>query len=273
MTTVETEAPGEPRPSATVVLLRSGESGPEVLLVLRHARASFGASYVFPGGVNEPVDTRVHERCLPLTDARASARLHLARGGLDYYSAAIRELFEETGILLARRAGGRGGPCLVTDNACDGERAALNRGELAWPDFLANENLVLACDLLRYFAYWVTPRIFSKRYSTRFFVAELPAGQDACHDGNELTDSCWMRPADALAAAKRDHMVVPPPTKATLQALSRHACASDIMAWAQGCEDQGVNCILPAILGSEDQQRIVLPGSPDYPSDHQGQQS
>lgn len=263
----------KPRPSATVVLLRDSANGPEVLLVLRHERAAFGASYVFPGGVNEPGDAEVHERCHRLTDAVASKRLGVADAGLNYYVAAIRELFEETGILLAHCAREDGARVQVTEKECVAQRALLNNGELRWEDFLAERDLSLACDTLRYFAFWVTPRVFSKRFSTRFFMAPAPAGQQACHDGNELTDSCWMRPADALALAADDTLTLPPPTRATLKDLSRFRSVQDALAWAKACELEGIGCTLPAMLGPRDDQRIVLPGSPDYPDDHRGLQA
>lgn len=261
-----------PRPSATVVLLRDSATGPEVLLVLRHERASFGASYVFPGGVIEDDDSAVHERCADICDSVASRRLGLDAGGLDFYSAAIRELFEETGILLAHRAVAEEAGVPVCDNDCETERSRLNAGELGWRNFLDEQHLLPACDALHYFAFWVTPRVFPKRFSTRFFMATLPDGQVACHDGGELTDSCWMKPQEALAAAARDAMLLPPPTRATLQDLTTFDSVQEALAFAKQRERQGVACILPAILGSPDAQRIVLPGSPDYPADHQGLQ-
>ncbi|NNL54411.1 MAG: NUDIX domain-containing protein [Woeseia sp.] len=269
----DAEQGSAPRQSATVVLLRDGTRGPEVLLVLRHARASFGASYVFPGGVKEDCDAQVHERCYGTTDEIASRKLGVNTGGLSFYSAAIRELFEETGILLAHRAGNGDELVQVTDNDCDAERNELNNGDLLWPDFLADRQLSLACDALHYFAFWVTPRVSRKRFSTRFFMAAMPCGQLACHDGAELTDSCWMRPKDALAAAAVDEMLLPPPTRKTLQELSGFTSVAGALGWAGEQESAGVGCILPAILGPRNEQRIVLPGNPDYPADHRGQEA
>ena len=258
-----------PRPSATVVLLRDTGDGPQVLLVLRHADASFGASYVFPGGVSEAVDQAVASHASH-DDAALSRRLGLDAGGLAYFSAAIRELFEETGVLLARPAGeGR----LIGNGDTGPLRAALNDGTLAWPELLARSELSLACDRLHYFAYWVTPRAFDKRYSTRFFLARAPDGQQARHDGGELTDSRWLRPADALAQESSGAMSLPPPTRATLKQLRRFDCVDAAMDWAQGCEAGGVDCLLPAILDRSGERRIVLPGSPDYPADHEGCES
>lgn len=251
-------------------MLRDAPAGPEVLLVLRHERAAFGASYAFPGGVLEPADSTVTVHCGEADDAGLSRRLGLRDGGLAFFSAAIRELFEETAILLARRADDRGRPCLVADNGCDALRDALNDGTLAWPEFLERERLTLACDRLSYFSFWVTPRYFGKRYSTRFFAARLPEGQRACHDGGELTDSVWLRPAEALAAAADGKLDLPRPTERTLAALAPFADVAATLAWAREREARGVRCLLPAVVGEGDERRIAMPGSPDYPADHEG---
>lgn len=247
------------------MLLRDARGGPEALLVLRHEQASFGASYVFPGGVSEACDEAVAAHSGSEDDASLSRRLGIAAGGLAFYSAAIRELFEETGVLLARRAG-------EDARLDDGEslRSRLNAGTLAWPELLASEGLTLACDRLHYFSFWVTPRVFDRRYSTRFFLARAPAGQRARHDGGELTDSRWLRPPDALAREAAGDMSLPPPTRATLEALARFEDLDAALEWARGCEKDGVNCLLPAVLGEGGRRRIVLPGSPDYPADHEG---
>ncbi len=259
-----------PRPSSTVVLLRDAPAGPEVLLVLRHERAAFGASYVFPGGVTEPDDTAVAARCGDADDAQLSRRLGLNEGGLVYFSAAIRELFEETAVLLAHRAADAGEPRLVDDDGCDALRDALNDGSLAWRDLLEQERLTLACDELCYFSHWVTPRFFDKRFSTRFFAARLPQGQHACHDGGELTDSVWLRPSEALAAAADGKLELPRPTERTLATLAAFTDVAAALAWAREQEKGGVPCLLPAVVGDGDERRIVMPGSRDYPADHMG---
>lgn len=270
---MEASAAPEPLPSATVVVLRDGDTAPEVLLVLRHARASFGASYVFPGGVHEVVDREAGPHCDAFDDAAASARLGLPAGGLRYYSAAIRELFEETGILLARRVDDDGSATYVAGNDYEEWRSAVHSGECAWTDFLARFRLRLACDALQYFAYWVTPRGQRKRFSARFFAARLPDGQAASHDGTELTDSRWTTAHAALQAAKRDEITLPPPTRATLTALQEFQSVEAVLDWAADCQAAGVNCILPALIGASDRQRVVLPGEKDYPADHEGAES
>jgi 8-oxo-dGTP pyrophosphatase MutT (NUDIX family) len=182
------------------------------------------------------------------------------RGGLDYYSAAIRELFEETGVLLARN-----GPTGEYPVDAAAWRRQLNAGEVPWNDLLERHDLALECESLHYFAYWITPRERPRRFSTRFFLARLPEGQAATHDGRELTDSRWATPADALAANDAGDIVLPPPTLATLRDIRGFACVEELLAWARRRSEAGVPRILPAILRSGGKDRVVLPGHPDYP--------
>ena len=172
------------RPSSTVVLVRAAAAEPELFMVRRHAASSFGASYAFPGGVLDSDDATVHEYCKGLGEADADRHLGVRANGLDYYSAAIRELFEESGVLLADLA--------AVDEDLGEVRDGLNCGAEDWSDFVTRNRLELRCDALHYFAHWITPRALSPRYSTRFFLAEMPAGQHAVHCGGELTDSCWL---------------------------------------------------------------------------------
>ena len=118
-------------------------------MVRRHAKLSFGASYAFPGGVLDDSDSKVHERCDGLDASDADRLLGVSGGGLDYFSAAIRELFEETGVLLARST--------LSDVVLQSARKQLNVGSLPWNEFLADADLRLQCDLLHYVSVWVTP--------------------------------------------------------------------------------------------------------------------
>lgn len=256
------DSPAVPAPSATVVVAREGEHAPEFLLVERHAGAAFGASHVFPGGLVEAQDRAVDARSKGRSPGDACRCLGLDSGALAYYSAAIRELFEETGVLLACDADGRPS---AERQPFPAERSALLSGTLAWPDFLDRHQLLLAADRLSYFAWWITPVARPIRFSTRFFLTLLPEGQAAQHDGRELTDSLWISAADALAAGSRGDLRLPPPTLATLRALEKRSGAQDLEAWAAGCEAAGVPCILPVIDTRHGRERILLPGDPGYP--------
>lgn len=258
-----------PAPSATVVLARERGAVLEFLLVKRHANTAFGANHAFPGGLVAASDRAVHRRCTGQLAAEAARCLRLAEGALDYYSAAVRELFEETGVLLARdttgavvgasAAGEDGGPF-------PGERRQLLGGKLSWPAFLDRHGLMLAADLLAYFAWWITPVARPARFSTRFFLAGLPRGQAARHDGRELTDSCWITAEGALAACERGEIRLPPPTFITLRDFARITRFDDLAALARRRAAAGVPAILPATMIRNGREEIVLPGEPGYPT-------
>ncbi|MEX0976842.1 MAG: NUDIX hydrolase [Woeseia sp.] len=255
----------DPAPSSTVVLLRNNQGTPEILLVRRHARTAFGASYVFPGGLVETCDR--HSFCDPGWTADDACRcLGMTEGALDYYSAAIRELFEETGILLARDSQGRMPPAASrpTVDELHASRYRLIAQDLRWPEFLARNDLTLAVDAISYFAWWITPTARPRRFSTRFFLAMMPDGQVACHDGIELTDSRWMTAADALEAGKRGDLVLPPPTLVTLGELARFPSADAVKAWADERTRTGVARILPIIVSRHGKETILMPDHRDY---------
>ncbi len=251
-----------------MVLAREGPAAPELFLVHRHAKASFGASYVFPGGLVDPGDCEAEAFSGEFRPESANRCLGLSAGGLDYYCAAIRELFEETGVLLARDGAGAavtGGSAAALD--LEAARSALNEGRLRWSDFLRERGLTLAGDALRYFAWWVTPRTLPKRFSTRFFMAALPEGQAAAHDNRELTDSRWATAADALAAQAAGELALPPPTRATLEDLAGFDTLDELLEWAGRRCAAGVPRILPALVMSGGRQRVLMPGDPGYPPD------
>ena len=257
-TTLHSTEAAVARPSSTVVLARDGVAAPELYLVRRHAQASFGDTYAFPGGVVEPADAGVSGFCRGLSVEEANRSLELEAGAIDYYSAAIRELFEESGVLLAGKH--PDDPVDVTELTA--ARDALNGGTLRWDRFIADRQLVLRCDALHYFSFWITPVFFDKRYATRFFLAEMPGDQLASHCGGELTDSCWMTAAQVLDAVRLQDMRIPPPTQRTLQALAAHDSVASMLDWADRCRRQGVPRILPVVVERPDGSRVV-----EYPDD------
>ena len=245
------------RPSSTVVLVRESEGDPELFMVLRHAKSSFGASYAFPGGVVDPEDSDVHDYCRGVSARTADKNIGIKENGLDYYSAAVRELFEESGVLLAD-----------TDDISEGlpaARDALNDGSDNWADFVKRNKLKLRCEQLRYISHWITPPSRSKRYSTRFFLAAIPEGQAAMHCGGELTGSRWISAQDALDAGRAGDIVLPFPTIKTLEVIARHKTLGDLVDWASSCVDWGITSMMPMIIQRNGQSEIVLPGDADYP--------
>jgi 8-oxo-dGTP pyrophosphatase MutT (NUDIX family) len=258
----------EPAPSATVVVARAVDPVPEFLLVKRHAGAAFGASHVFPGGLVEAQDRAARSRCRRPSLA-ANRDLEGEGEALDYCSAAVRELFEETGLLLACDEAGQLPPAASGDHGelYPKERLALLSGELSWPEFLERHGLTVSADRLTWFAWWITPTARSARFSTWFFLADLPPGQVARHDGRELTDSCWITAQDALVAAQRGDLKLPPPTVATLRELAAQAGLGELQAWARRCEAGGVSPVLPIIETRSGRERIIMPGDAEYPVD------
>lgn len=212
-------------------------------MVKRHARAAFGSKFAFPGGVLEPADEHACSLCDGRSAQSANSLLGVSRGGLEYYSAAIRETFEETGVLLASHE--------LSERALAKARDAINAGDLAWDRFAFDNALRLQSDRLHYFSYWITPVDQPKRFSTRFFLAEVPAGQAAMHDGGELTESRWMTAADALAASRNKDLQLPYVTEKTLLRMAEFTDTRDLVAWAKACEDRGVVRDQPAFAPEE----------------------
>lgn len=245
------------QPSSTVVVVRAGTTEPEVFMVRRHAKSTFGAAYAFPGGVVEDDDAAVHEFCTGLGSRQANLRLGVKARGLDLYSAAIRELFEESGLLLA------------TTDRLDEDlgvvRDALNEGTESWANFVTRNQLELQCDRLHYFSHWLTPPTIPRRYSTRFFLAEVPRGQSATHCGGELTDSRWISAHEMLEAGRAGDVELHFPTVKTLESIARHKSLDELVEWARSCVEWGVTSMVPRIIERDGEKVIVLPGEKDYP--------
>jgi 8-oxo-dGTP pyrophosphatase MutT (NUDIX family) len=231
-----------PTPSATVMLVRDGAAGDlEVLLLERVLRSDFaGGAFVFPGGKVDPADGQlVRERWRgpdPVVDADTLG-LDDPGEALAYRAAAVRETFEEAGVLLAVR---RDGTPLTEDDLASpsfvAARAALNdRGPVedfhAW---LEEEDLVLELGALGFWSWWVTPEGRHRRYDTRFFVASVPTLQRevAAHDQVETSSARWIRPMEALAAAAADEVTIIFPTRWNLRELAVHDTAEDAVAAA-----------------------------------------
>lgn len=226
-------------------------------MVRRHEDSAFGDAYAFPGGVIDIEDTQIHEYCSGLSEDEANSRLGVDQGGLDYYSAAVRELFEETGVLLADLSS-------LDENAV-AIRDGLNNGSENWADVVARNELQLNCDQLFYFSHWITPPVRPKRYSTRFFLSLLPPGQDALHCGGELKDSCWATATDMLAAGRRGEAILHFPTVKTLESVARHQTLDRLLEWARSAVEWGITSMIPMVITRNGEQEIVLPGDRDYP--------
>lgn len=225
--------PAGPRDAATVVLLRHGSSGVESYLLRRHSGMPFaGGMYAFPGG---GVDTRDEDASTawagPAPDwwaERMRCAHSLARA---LVCAAVRETFEESGVLLAGPSGGT----VVADTTGDdweADRAALVKRELAFSELLDRRGLVLRSDLLAFWAHWITPEFEPRRYDTRFFVAVLPEGQRTRDVSGEADRVAWMPPAEAVAGVDDESMRMLPPTYVTMRELADLADPADALARA-----------------------------------------
>lgn len=249
-----------PRASATLVVVRDGAVGPEVLLLQRAERGDHNSgAWVFPGGVVDPGDRASHALCDGLDDAAASTRLGLPAHGMDYLVAAVRECFEECGLLFAATPDGQ-----LVDGAgarsLHAWRARLHAGQAALGDLCRDAGLRLAVDRLAYLSHWLTPPGRAKRFDTRFFVAEAPHHQQAAADGVEITAHRWLRPADALA--QREALKLMGPTQATLTAIARFDSAAAVVAWAAAQAE--VPLIAPRIATGAQGLRPVLPHEPAW---------
>jgi len=212
----DTTPVAEALPAATILLVRDGPDGLEVFMVERHHEIDFATgALVFPGGKVDPQDSdpSLLERCVgPETAGDQELVLR---------AAAIRETFEECGVLLARR---REAPHLLTRSEVEplaAERAALLRGEPTFPALAAREDLLLACDRLIPFAHWITPERMPKRFDTHFFLTAAPPDQAAIHDGEESVDSVWIDPGAAAAEANGGRRTIIFPTLRNLAKLAR----------------------------------------------------
>ena len=275
VTASDTAVPVPARDAATIMLVRDAPTadGPalEVCMLRRHLDSDFvGGAYVFPGGKVDDEDrtAAAEAACALRTDVEASALLDVPSGGLAFWVAALRECFEEAGVLLAYRDGATGedAAMVATDPASRAQlatmRSALNAGSVRFLDACQQQGLLLATDRVHYFSHWITPEPAPKRYDTRFFVAALPVGQVPVHDDRETVDTVWVRPHDALARAAAGEFDLIFPTMKNLEAVSRFDSSARLLAAAAAVER--VPTVLPRVVADERGFRILLPGDPGY---------
>jgi 8-oxo-dGTP pyrophosphatase MutT (NUDIX family) len=267
MTAVNSTDPTPLRDSATVILLRKVDGGPpELLLLRRHARSGFAASaWVFPGGVVDAADRALDPAHWEGLDLQAIAPVvgQGPEGTLGLYVAAVRETFEEAGLLLARAA--HGGEVDVTDPGVVELRRGLAARSARPGDFaawLVREDLVLDLGLLTPFSRWRTPAQEPKRYDTIFFLARAPEGQVAGADLVETTESRWLSAAAALAA---DDLPLIYPTVRTLQELATFDTIEALLAAA--VDRPELRPVQPHIQVDADGRyvNILHPDEPGYP--------
>ena len=237
----------EPRLAATVVCVRDGADGVEVFMLHRASTMAFAPSmHVFPGGGVDPQDGRVD-----LPWAGPSVASWASRLGTDetrarmLVAAAVREVFEETGVLL-------GGPASLGPRFA-AARAALVAHETSLAEVLVEAGLELRSDLLGYRAHWTTPQFEARRYDTRFFAALVPEGQVADDRSSEAQSASWVRPADLLSAYAAGSARLLPPTVVNLEQVAAASSAAAFVA-----EQPPVHEVMPEIEETADGLALVM---------------
>jgi 8-oxo-dGTP pyrophosphatase MutT (NUDIX family) len=239
--------PAEPRDAATVVLARDGEGGPEVYLLRRHTTMAFaGGMCVFPGGGVDPRDFDASVAWAgPEPSVWAGQLVTSEEMARALVCAAVRETFEESGVLLAGPSPGE----VVADTTgedWEADRRALEAKGLSFTAFLDRRDLVLRTDLLGVWGAWCTPEFEPRRFRTWFFVAALPPGQRTRDVSSESSSVLWLPAAAACDAVDAAELMMMPPTYLTCLEISRHASPSDLLGAAEG---RVVEMFTPAVEG------------------------
>ena len=253
----------EIRPAATLALTRDTPDGLEVLLLQRTWDAVFLPGFhVFPGGAVDDADHQCVDCLEGHDDNTASELLDLASGGAAYLVAAIRECFEEAGILLARDASRR--PVPGERTAVFRDREAVSRGELSLAALCQRHHLTLPLDRLAYLSHWVTPPGPPRRFDTRFFVAAAPHGQVPRHDGVETIDHVWLSPAQALEDHRTGRRLFGSPTLRTLRVLAAFDNTEALLAHTHAQPPEPFPSEPWPALDRNDKPRQIEPGAPAY---------
>lgn len=241
------------QPASTILLVRDGTAGLEVFMVVRHHQIDFASgALVFPGGKVDPDDHA--EGALAMLDGAIS--------GLEAFQiAAIREAFEECGVLLARRSGSDE---LIAGADLAGYaelRLDVQASRESFIDFLQREELRLAGDLLVPFAHWITPEMVPRRFDTHFFVAMAPTDHLAIHDGHESVDSIWITPRAAIEDARTGRRTVIFPTLRNIEMLGE---APNAEAAVERARQRDVVTVLPRTEQRADGMYLCIPPEAGY---------
>lgn len=245
----------KPIPAATVILLRD-EPAFEVLMIERHADIGFaGGALVFPGGRIASGD-----RNPAWAEYSSGCDAELMAGQI----AAIREAFEETGLLIAREGDARDGALIDGDRAASlaGWRKPVEKEDAKFLEMIRAEKLSLACDRLVLFAHWIAPPGLHRRFDTLFFAAACPPGQEAREDGDEATEALWISPKEAMAARARGDRKIIFPTARNLELLGQSADASAVFASARA---RRIAPVTPALEMRGGEGWLTIPGDLGYP--------
>jgi 8-oxo-dGTP pyrophosphatase MutT (NUDIX family) len=246
------EHAAEPKSAATAVLVRAGRA-PEILLLKRHRAAGFvPGAYVFPGGRVDAGDGD------PALVEMLAGRP--AEPDPSYWLGAIREVFEETGVLLARSPDGKARRDATADAALARWREALLTGDATLLDVMRAEGLRPDIDRMVYCSHWITPVAEPKRYDTRFFLAEIPDGCAVTIDEREMSDALWVTADEALAQFQRGVLPMVFPTVKTIQMLQPYETVDQMLAVFRGAD---IPAVLPRLVRTKDGVGIVVTPTDD----------
>lgn len=264
-----TERPITPRPAATLVPMRDGAQGLEVLMLQRTQKAAFlPGGYVFPGGAVEVSDADPYFQSLltspVLYDANRLMNLDPEQGGLAFWIAAIRECFEEAGLLLVTDHAKRSSlqHSLPDAGLFSTLRAQLAAGERTMADICRDLGVQPALDRLAYFGHWITPLGLPRRFDTRFFLCHAPEGQTASHDNAETIDHMWVSPAEALQRYRSGEISMMFATEKTLELLSGFVDARAAMEHVRAL--RSVPKHEPRVAAGSKGRRVLIAGDAAY---------
>ena len=256
-----------PRPAATLILVRDAGAGMEVFMIRRTQSAAFmGGAHVFPGGGVDASDASAElaVHCEGLDDAEASRLLGLEQGGLAYWAAAMRECFEEAGLLLAHEADGEYADLNQAQRAqvFAQWRESVRAGRSTLADLCREQQLRLAAGRMAYYSHWITQPGRARRYDTRFFVAEAPLAQTPSHDNSETVDHVWIQPAEALERHRRGELHLVFPTIKTLESIARFDTAAALMEFARS--PRKMPTMAPRTASNSEGKKMLVPGDYAY---------
>ncbi len=260
----------KPESASTLLLVRDIDSSIEVFMIKRASRSNFGGAWVFPGGKidNEDQDSEIFNLCHGLDDEKASENLKVDSYGLAFWVACLRECFEESGILLAYRED-------ASDFIPDTQEAMkleilrkqLNEGKITFIDVLREFNIKLAADKLIYLSHWVTPKLETRRYSTRFFLTGITDDYEAIHDGYEAIDSLWVKIEKGLEDYHQGKFPIIMPTIKNLELVAGYESTLSLLNEKKMIQPEAIDPIEPKFFFEDGKLVGLLPGDKGY-EDH-----
>jgi 8-oxo-dGTP pyrophosphatase MutT (NUDIX family) len=249
-----------PRDASTILLLRDGAAAKEieVFMMVRHYEIDFNSgALVFPGGSVDKNDREIIAH-----PGLYSGGEGLDEGELSFRIAAIRETFEESGILLARAKGAKALVDAKLARAIEtAHRSDLNEGKITFLKVLTDNGMVLALDELVPYAHWITPEGMPKRFDTWFFLAAAPPDQLGAHDGKESTDSIWVSPREALAGGESGRFKLPFPTTRNLIRLGKQG---NVKAALDDSSGKDIVAVMPVMTRLNGGRQLRIPKEAGY---------